>query len=294
MRWFKGNLHTHTTNSDGDSPPHEVVTWYRDAGYDFLALTDHDLLTLPGDHLAGAGPMLLVHGEEITAGDIHVNGLGIRHTLAPRVAPGAAETLQLNVDAVRGAGGIASVNHPNFRWQLLPEDLAALRGCSLFEIHNAGPETNNGGRPGHPSSEQIWDILLSQGRRMFGIAVDDAHFFRVWGRAYSNPGRGWVQVRAERADESSLLAALEAGAFYASTGVTLADVSSSGRELAIDIAPQWDLAYRTTFVGAGGGIMDMVDGLAPRYRLSPDDAYVRAVVEDSDGLRAWVQPLFSD
>ena len=45
--WFRGNLHTHTTNSDGDSPPDVVTAWYRDAGYDFLALTDHDLLTHP-------------------------------------------------------------------------------------------------------------------------------------------------------------------------------------------------------------------------------------------------------
>ena len=44
-RWFKGNLHTHTLNSDGDSTPHEVTTWYREHGYNFLVLTDHNHLT---------------------------------------------------------------------------------------------------------------------------------------------------------------------------------------------------------------------------------------------------------
>ncbi|MFO7532084.1 MAG: hypothetical protein R6W93_06450, partial [Candidatus Limnocylindrales bacterium] len=143
MPWFRGNLHTHTTNSDGDSPPDEVVAWYRDAGYDFLALTDHDLLALLGDHAAAAGPMLLVHGEEVTAGDVHVNGLGIRSTIPPIIEATVAETLQRNVDAVVEDGGLASVNHPNYRWQVGPADLIALRGCRLLEVFNGGPETNN-------------------------------------------------------------------------------------------------------------------------------------------------------
>jgi hypothetical protein len=293
MPWFRGNLHTHTTNSDGDSPPDEVVAWYRDAGYDFLALTDHDLVTLPSDHREPAGPMLLVHGEEVTAGNIHLNALGIRETLLPVRCESALETLQTNAGAIRAASAVPSVNHPNFRWQLTPADLAALRGVRLFEVHNAGPETNNtGGRPGHPSSEQIWDYVLSAGQRMFGIAVDDAHFFRVWGRLYSNPGRAWVQVRAARLDEASLLTALEAGECYASTGVQLADIVFDGGALAIDIVPQWDLEYHTTFIGRGGKVLDTVGGLEPRYRLTGSEGYVRARVDDSDGLSAWVQPQF--
>jgi hypothetical protein len=70
-RWFKGNLHAHTANSDGDATPDEVVAWYRDAGYDLLALTDHDLRTLPADHhyrttLIGHGGQVLdnVDGAE--------------------------------------------------------------------------------------------------------------------------------------------------------------------------------------------------------------------------------------
>jgi hypothetical protein len=271
-----------------------VVAWYRDAGYDFLALTDHDLVTRPSDHRQHAGPMVLVHGEEVTAGDIHLNALGLHETLPPVPCDTAIETLQVNADAIRAASAVPSVNHPNFRWQLTPTDLAALRGVRLFEVHNAGPETNNsGGRPGHPSHEQIWDYVLSAGQRMFGIAVDDAHFFRVWGRRYSNPGRAWVHVRAPRLDEASILTALEAGECYASTGVQLEDVSFDGSALAIDIAQQWDLEYQTTFIGRGGKVLDVVGGAAPRYRLTGTEGYVRARVDDSDGLSAWVQPQFA-
>jgi hypothetical protein len=260
-----------------------VVAWYRDADYNFLALTDHDLLTLPADYRSVAGHMLLVHGEEVTAGDVHVNALGIGEALPPIVRDTARDTLQANVDAIREAGGVASVNHPNFRWQVRP----------LFEVHNAGPEVNNaGGRPGHPSTEEMWDHLLSAGHRWFGIAVDDAHFFRVWGRQYSNPGRGWVCIRAERLDEPSLLTALESGDCYASTGVELVDIAFDRTTLAIDIAPRWDLEYRTAFIGREGRVLEVASGLEPRYRVSGSEGYVRARVDDSDGLTAWVQPQF--
>jgi hypothetical protein len=292
MPWFRGNLHTHTTNSDGDSAPDEVVAWYRDAGYDFLALTDHDLLTLPQDHAAAAVPMLLIHGEEVTAGDVHVNGLGIRSTITPVIGATVAETLQRNTDAVLADGGMASVNHPNYRWQVRAADLIALQGCRLLEVFNGGPETNNGGGAGRPSHDSLWDTILSAERRFHAIAVDDAHYFKVFGRPYSNPGRGWVHIRAASLSEATVLEALANGDFYASSGVELADVSSGRRELAIDIVPQYDLAYRTTFVGRGGEVLDAVDGVAPRYAVSGHEGYVRARVDDSDGLSAWVQPLF--
>lgn len=292
MRWFRGNLHTHTTNSDGDSPPEVVVAWYRDAGYDFLALTDHDFLTLPEDHAATAGPMLLVHGEEVTAGDVHLNALGIRNAVLPLVGEDTGETLQLNVDAIRATGGLPSVNHPNYRWRIGPAELGALDHCSLFEVYNGGPETNDFGGAGHPSHEALWDAVLTAGRRLYAIAVDDAHHFLAFGRSYANPGRGWVWVRAERPTEPALLGALEAGDVYASTGVELHDISVSGADLAIDVVPQSDLAYRTTFIGDGGHVLETVEGVEPRFRRPPGLRYVRARVDDSDGQSAWVQPVF--
>ncbi len=294
MPWFRGNLHTHSTNSDGDSPPEVVIDWYRESGYDFLALTDHDFLTLPADHADVAGPMLLIHGEEVTAGDLHINGLGIRSTIVPRIGSDTADTLQLNVSSIRAAGGVPSINHPNYRWQIRPEHLVALKGTSLFEVYNAGPETNNLGSATHPSHEQSWDALLTAGRRMYGIAVDDAHHFQVFGRSYSNPGRAWVHIRADRLDEDLLLTALEAGHAYASTGVELAEISTAGGELAVDVVQAFDLAYRTTFIGDGGRVLDVVDGCEPRFRPTRSSSYVRARVDDSDGLSAWVQPVFID
>lgn len=293
-RWFKGNLHTHTTNSDGDSPPGAVVRWYRDAGYDFLALTDHDILTLPDEYRILAGRMELIHGEEITAGDIHVNALGIRADIAPVLAPTEQLTLDRNAARVRAAGGVPAINHPNFRWAVRQSDVEPLGSVSVFEVYNAGPEKNNGGRPGHGSTEELWDGLLSLGRRMVGIATDDAHEFTRWGQQYRNPGRAWVHVHAESAREADVLSALEAGACYASTGVEIEDVGYGRDGVAIDIATRFDRAYQTRFIGRGGEVLEEVHGPQARYRYRGSEGYVRARVDDSDGGTAWLQPHFLD
>jgi hypothetical protein len=68
-RWFKGNTHTHTVNSDGDSTPDEVVRWYREHGYQFLVLTDHNYLTpTTGLNAVHGAPdkFIVIPGEEVT------------------------------------------------------------------------------------------------------------------------------------------------------------------------------------------------------------------------------------
>ena len=98
------------------SPPEVVAAWYRDAGYDFLALTDHDRLTRPEPLRAAAGPMLLVPGEEVTSGPVHVNALGIDAPIEPRFGRDARETIELDVAAIRAQRAVPVLNHPNFRW----------------------------------------------------------------------------------------------------------------------------------------------------------------------------------
>src|SRR5262245_21110769 len=84
LRWYKGYTHTHTLNSDGDSTPDEVTRWYREHGYRFLVLSDHNVLTGVDGLNAVHGmseQFLLIKGEELTDrfGDkpIHINGLDV-------------------------------------------------------------------------------------------------------------------------------------------------------------------------------------------------------------------------
>ena len=184
-RWYKGNLHTHTLNSDGDSTPDEVVRWYREHGYDFLVLTDHNFITeVDGlNALQGApGKFLVVRGEEVTSsvGDkpIHVNGFDLRRLVEPPNASTVVSMVQGMVDGIRAASGVPSVNHPNFGWAISADELASVQRTKLFELYNGHPSVNNQGGGGVPGLEEVWDRLLSSGKLIYGIAVDDAHHFK--------------------------------------------------------------------------------------------------------------------
>lgn len=300
LRWYKGNTHTHTVNSDGDSTPDEVARWYREHGYDFLVLTDHNFLTsVDGlNALYGAQEQFIViKGEEVTdqfnRKPIHINGLDVERAVEPQGGQSVTETIQRNVDAIRGARGVPHVNHPNFGWAITTDDLKQVRNDKLFEIFNGHPYVNNLGGGGLPGLEEMWDILLSHGKQLYGIAVDDAHVFkRPWDRTAARPGQGWVMVRAENLSAAAILAALERGDFYASTGVELADYQASQQSITITVKEVKSSRYRIRFIGSEGRLLQEVASGMATYRVRGDETYVRAKVIESNGSFAWTQPVF--
>ena len=298
-RWWKGNLHTHTINSDGDSAPDAVARWYKEHRYDFLALTDHNYLTDPQglNTIFGAQDrFLLVHGEEVTSRHegkaVHVNALGVRQPLAPAFGSSVRDAAQKNIDLIRKAGALPSLNHPNFVWSFTTADMKALENLPLFEVYNGHPGTNDLGGGGSPSLETMWDAVLSAGKRLHGIAVDDAHVFKRMRPEDSNPGRGWVQVYASELSEPAILEALEAGEFYSSNGVTLKSVSRDSKTLKLEIDENGFAKYDIRFIGKGGKLLAQSHGPSAEYRLQSGDGYVRAVVHDSNGWAAWTQAVF--
>jgi hypothetical protein len=299
-KWFKGNLHTHTVNSDGDSAPDAVARWYKEHRYNFLVLTDHDFFTVPEglNAVFGApGKFLLLPGEEVSARyeklPIHVNAFRIQATILPVGGASVLDTVQKNVDAIRKAGGVPSLNHPNFQWAVRPDDLRRVTGLKLFEVYNGHPTVNNAGGGGFESLDEMWDVVLTAGRETYGIAVDDAHHFKTLGPAYSNPGRGWVMVRAPDLSTETVLDALERGEFYASTGVELEEMERLNDGLRVRIAEKPFIRFTTEFIGANGKVLARSFEMSAEYKLRPGDSYVRARVTDSNGNRAWVQPVFS-
>lgn len=297
-RWLKGNTHTHTLQSDGDSPPEEVARWYKSHGYAFLVLSDHNVLTDPRQlsHLVDS-TFLLIPGEELTTAferrPVHVNGLNVPHVIQPRTDSTLVGTIQKNVDAIREVEGVPHVNHPNFRWAFDHHVLAQVKNDRLLEIFNGHPEVHNHGGGDAPGLEEIWDALLTGGKRIYGIAVDDAHHFKGEFAAHrSNPGRGWISVRADALDAGEILRNLEAGRFYASSGVELADVVVGERTLAVHIRQHRDFRYTTEFIGGGGRVLARTGANPAVFRLTGAEPYVRARVTDSGGAVAWVQPVF--
>jgi hypothetical protein len=300
--WYKGNTHTHTLNSDGDSTPNDVVTWYRSNGYQFLVLTDHNYLTsVEGlNALHGADEkFLVIRGEEVTSslGDkpLHVNGLDTRRLVGRQQGSTVVEILQRAVNGIRAAEGVPHINHPNFRWAVSADELRQVENNKLFEIFNGHPQVNNLGGGGVPGLEEAWDAILSSGTILYGLAVDDAHTFKDPGNPnVAEPGRGWIVVRAPRLEARALLEAMERGDFYASTGVTLSDYRLTATSMTVRVAPRTFSKYRIQFIGRGGRVLAEMAESAATYTFKGDEGYVRAKVIESNGQLAWCQPVVID
>jgi len=293
----KGNIHTHTTLSDGDRPPQDVYAWYRDHGYSFLAITDHNSLTDPARYrlMERKKRFVMLTGEEVTlrgAGkQVHVNALCTTRTIGGKSFDTQRQALAWGVREVLAQGGVALVNHPNWDWALTADDLPAARGAQLLEIASGHPHVHQLGDETHLSHEAIWDAALTAGERFAGVAVDDAHSYTS--RAPDNaarPGRAWIQVFAPEPTRDALCAALAQGKLYASTGVTLKRILVKEDTYAVYPA---DRAARVEFIGTGGAVLQtgkIGDDGAARYKLEGGEGYVRARVIDADGKHAWTQP----
>ena len=297
-RWYRGNTHAHTSLTDGDSPPEQVVAWYRAHGYAFLVITDHDQVTDPARlaHLTDSA-FVLIPGEEVTARygtlPVHVNAIGLASGVAPQEAASVAATLQANVDAVRAAGGVPQANHPNFVWAVAEEDIFSARGLRVFELFNGHPLVNNFGGGGISGTEAAWDAILSSGVLLYGIAVDDAHHFKDLGNPrLAGPGRGWIMVRSTELTARAILAAMERGEFYASTGVTLTDYSVTARSMTVTVKKERYAKYRIQFIGPGGVVLHEALDSPATYGFKGTEGYVRARVLESNGGVAWCQPVW--
>jgi predicted metal-dependent phosphoesterase TrpH len=318
QRWLRGNTHTHSLNSDGDSPAMDVARWYRTHGYQFTFMTDHEFVTdvAPLNAMfAGPARFLAISAQEITqrtadaahpdgVRQAHVNALGIATMIRPLGArnianQSIASTYARNIAEIRKQGGVAQVNHPNFRWSVKLAEMVDLPDSTLLEVWNGHSTVNNlGGTDStgnvFPSHEAVWDSLLTRGKVIWGVADDDSHHFLpddADDPDMTRPGRGWVMVRADTLTPSAIGSALRNGSFYSSTGVTLRSYTANSREIQLEITQNSDARYRIEFVGSGGRVLSTSAGTKARYAITGSEGYVRVRITDSNGRRAWTQPV---
>jgi hypothetical protein len=296
--WFKGNTHTHTTNSDGNELPRRVVRWYLDHNYNFLVISDHSSLTdikyLDTDK---NDDFILLPGEEITdraeKKPVHLVAMGITKQVQEQHGETILQTLQSNIDAINAAGGIAQINHPNWKYSFDERALSQVKNCSLVEIYNIAKECNNYAAGGIPSVENIWDKVLSGGTLLYGVISDDTHdYLGEFSADKSPPGRGWVMVRAKELTPDAIIASLKSGDFYATIGVTLKDITITNKDYTVEIEPWGDAKYTTQFIGKNGQILKEDYNTKSTYNFTGDEGYVRAKVICSSGDFAITQPVF--
>lgn len=300
QKWLKGNIHTHTTESDGDASPQHVAEWYKQHGYDFLVLSDHNHLTVMDD--AGSHPQdwpFLIPGEEVTSRlfgntvPVHVNAIGIDSVIEPAEEDSARNTLLENIARIHKAGGLASINHPNYKWALNPDDIVQSKEAWAVEVYNGHTGSNSKGGGGLPSVEVMWDRALSAGNRIFAVATDDSHHYHESSPLLANPGRGWIVVRAEKLARPDLMTAMREGAFYSSSGVVIAEMKNTTDEIVLEMEPYEAELFTTVFHGDNGIKLAEEHGSSVTFNPPKGQAYVRATVHSSrESFKAWTQPVF--
>jgi hypothetical protein len=289
----------------------------------------------------------LIPSEEITDKNVHVNATNIQELILPdktldtTTSPQIIKALQHAFDAVHaqrvrtGVPMFAHLNHPNFKWAITAEELMQIDHEQFFEVYNGHPTVYNQGDELHAGTERVWDIVLTErlghlGKPvMYGLATDDSHNYHSTLPKASLSGRGWVMVKAKELSANALVAAMEKGDFYASTGVELAGLKSSGGKIEVEIKAEAGVEYVIEFIGTRKGYdrktvaLKAADGSEPRvtrkysadvgtvlaavkgpkaeYVLKGDELYVRARVTSTKPMKsspvggevemAWTQPV---
>ena len=288
-RWYRGVFHCHTTNSDGAESVDGAVGWYADHGYDFMAITDHNQLTAAP--ASSRKRLLLLPGTEVDVGrarlgePYHLVAVGLRQMIALPQDSAARYKLptQEVVGALRKAGAVVFVAHPYWSG-LVVDDLLALDDIAGIEVWNWNTEVDIG--KGH--SGVHWDDALSRGKLLWGVANDDTHW------RMGDYGGAWTMVRAEALAPGDIMQALETGAFYASTGVVLEDVTFDGDTATVRVGAPGAREIRF-MCDRRWGRRVALEGEVLReatHTLRGRERYLRIEVISPTGERAWTNPLF--
>ena len=304
-KWFLGNIHCHTTNSDGTDSPEFVANFYKNANFNFVCITDHNHLTQPSEtKLEGDKEFLVIPGLEFTTTaqekphgetnvtQTHVNGIGMKELIKPdKLYLTTKSSLQSALDQINQQGAFSMINHPNWQWSFKADKILKVKGAHAFEVHNGSFTSNNGGYEGYESTDEMWDKILSQGQLIYGVATDDCHTFSKLIYNKDRPLSGFIGVEAEELTVENIIASLKAGRFYSTTRIELNRFSCDGKKYSIDIKPFGQIRFSTKFIGQNGKILAIENGHTPEYKIRGDEKYVRAIIECSDNLRAWTQPF---
>ena len=279
LNWYKGNLHTHTTVSDGKRTPEEAVEIYRAKGYDFLALTDHRKISLPRMD----GNMLLTGGIEydymLSDQCIHIVGIGLsgEPQLDP---PGRGQCAQEAIDAINSFGGMAILAHPSWSLNTLEVTLP-LKGLTAMEIYNS-----TSGVPWNAAradASQFVDLTYTHGKYTPVVSSDDSHTYT------GEHTRSFTYVNAAELTLDSLKEAMRAGRMYASQGPRFIQIELTEEALVVDCEPTRRIVFYSNLPWAGKRCFEEESGLITHaeYPIKRNETYLRVQLDDGEGNCAW-------
>jgi hypothetical protein len=287
-KFWRGNIHTHSNRSDGRHGPEEVCRIYREAGYDFLCLSDHfqakygfpvtdtrPFRTSRFTTLLGAE----LHAPANSHGELwHILAAGLTEHFAP-TPPG--ETGEELAARARAAGAFVGIAHPQWSGLTAEDGRTLAQHAHAVEIFNTGCALESSRGDG----TYLLDQLMNEGHRLSAYAADDAHF-----RLHDAFG-SWMMVKAAENEPAAIVAAMKAGLFYSSQGPTIEDFTIYGSEARVVCSPVANIAL----VGRGTRVTHSYrDGQTaatlPTEKFDRD--WCRLVVTDSSGRSAWSNPTW--
>ena len=296
-RFWRGNLHTHSTLSDGALEPPQVIDAYKNAGYDFMMLSDHFIdhynWPIADTRAMRSNSFTTIIGSELHApatavGELwHIVAAGLPLDFPPA---GKSETGPEIARRAHAAGAFVGIAHPAWS-QLTMEDGRALDCAHAVEIYNHGCAIENDRGDGW----YLIDQLLNEGKRLTAFATDDAHF-----KSPDHFG-GWVHVKAESLGPEVLLEALKQGHYYSSQGPQIHDIRVNGSEISIRCSPVDNIAVlcgnSRTLVRNASSITDAtfdLKKLEVGWLLTKLSPWLRVVCIDHAGKKAWSNPIWKD
>lgn len=296
--FWRGNLHTHSTRSDGVLSPEEVCRRYEAEGYDFIALTDH-FIGLYDYPITDTRPFrnnrfTTILGAEVHSGAMqndelwHILAVGLPEDFEPGNVPHflpteAQETGPALAARARAAGAFVAIAHPEWSG-LTTEDARSIDAAHAVEIYNHGCAMGCD----RPHGFYTLDQLLTEGRRLDLCATDDAHF--------TEPDHfgGWVMVKAQENDPDALLEALKAGHHYSSQGPLIHNIVWESSRIVVECSAVASVIVQgsgSAAVAIHGDSMTRAEVPLGRFARSP---FLRLTVMDRAGKRAWANPVYRD
>ena len=286
-RYYKAQMHCHTTNSDGNYDPIDLINKYKDAGYEILMITDHNFVTNGASY--NVPGILCINGEEITF-DRHMNGFFLDHAIIPDENFNCQDAIY----SVQAQGGLIQLNHycaglltPD-EWEVSASEIMNLNnGPDILEIFNAAQELSLA-----HDDKTIWDSLLTAGKIVWGGADDDFHPAVLESIEFNH---AWNMIFLDSLTENNVYQAIKNGNFYASTGVEIYNynVTNYNTFKTIEINSN---ATQIDFWGPGHTLLYSVNGGYAQYILQ-DYSYVRAelIIDGfTSNQYAWTQPVFME
>jgi hypothetical protein len=275
--WYKTNLHTHSTTSDGKLILSDVVKKYRSLGYNVLAITDHEKSNDVNGY--SDANFILISGMEThpkchTASKFHLVCLNLP---AGFVMPKELE-VQQRIDLVKKVGGEVIFAHPYWSGHTINE-IAPLNGIIGLEVYN-----NTCYECGKGISSVQWDDVLKSKKYIAGFANDDMHEPNI-------AGGGWNMVKAEKLTPDAVMKAIKAGCFYSTSGPKIEDFRVEGNKVYLRCSPAKEIRL---IDNAHGGQIIRAKGsqlLTKFEKEVKNSQYVRAEIVDVNDKCAWTNPI---